>query len=96
MDIGTATTRLMRMVSADIDPQLDSDAITDLLAQAARYDVNSNSPRNTPDAATYASATAYLPGDVVRSGSRYWRCLIPGTSTGVTFPDMSGQLVQQG
>jgi hypothetical protein len=81
---------LRSMLATSEEPTLTDEQVDLLLSISERVDVYGNSPANVSDVAVYASAVAYVPGDLVRSGDRFWLASTPGTSGGVTFPDLRG------
>lgn len=91
MNQDTAISRLSSMVAADDDPVLDSEKLVELLDMFAVADFLGNSSENKATVPLYANATTYIAGDVVRDNAfRFWRAIIPGTSTGLTFPAVTG------
>lgn len=93
MDQDTAMARLSSMVAAEDDPQLDSDKLMELLDMFAVADEFGNIPKNVATANVYTGSTTYVSGDVVRTSSlRFWRCVVGGTSSGITFPANTGIL----
>lgn len=95
MDETTARARLRRMVAADTEPTLDTDAINDLLRQAARVDPAGNDPRARVTADVHAPATLYAAGDIVRQeadAERWWVCVVAGVtgSAAPTWPVLDG------
>jgi hypothetical protein len=91
MDEDTAMARLSSMVAAATDPVLDSEDLMKLLDMFPVADVFGTGSGNTVAVALYAGATAYNPGDTVRTAAnRFWRAVTPGTSGGVTFPAVIG------
>lgn len=95
MDQTTATTRLKSMLSWTDDPALSQAELDDLLVIAKRPDKAGNLVTNVSTAASWAAATLYQAGTVVKTGSgllRYWMVLIPGQSGSATpsWPDLAG------
>lgn len=94
MDLTTALRRIERMVAFDADPTLSSDELHELLDGARRPDRAGNLPTNAATTADWTAGTAYTPGTVVQqpSASRWWRCIVGGTSgaTSPTWPSLGG------
>lgn len=95
MDEAVAMERLMRLVDASSDPELDTSDVWALLREAKRPDAVGNLPSNVTTAPTWAASTAYSYGTVVTASpaaGRWWMCVQAGTSavTQPSWPDITG------
>lgn len=92
MDEAAARAELEQLVAHDQDPVLCAEEIDVLLARARRADAAGNGTGNVATAATWEEGPA-VTGHVIRSGDRFWRVLISGTtgSTEPSWPVLSGQ-----
>lgn len=96
MDESAARDRLHQLVARDQDPVLTVDEVDLLLEDARRPDRAGNLPSNvTGDVSAWASSTAYLAGQVVKTTQtprRYWRAQNSGVSAATTpsWPDYAG------
>ena len=91
MNQDTAIGRLAALVSADVDPVLDSDQLLELLDMFAVADIYGNGSRNRATVSLYANSTAYAAGDLVRTSEfRFWECIVPGTSNSTALPTLQG------
>jgi len=80
------------MLAIDEEPTITHEQVLDLLTAAERADFTGNSPQNRADVTDdYATATDYTVGDRVKQSGNYWRAITAGTSTGITFRDMTGR-----
>lgn len=97
MNKADALLRLAQMTAAETDPVLSTDDLNDLLWMAEREDLNGNSPGNGNALDYVPNVSVYLAGQVVLitlSGDRFWVATSTGIPTGITFPDITGDLTQ--
>lgn len=97
MDEATARAQLEQMLQVDIEPLLDVSDIDLLLALARRPDLAGNSPTNTAAADTWAAASTFLAGAVIKVGTRYWRAVNAGVTGAAApaWPDLSDHPVTE-
>jgi hypothetical protein len=83
------------MVASTSDPVLDDGDLDRLVSFAATTDAAGNPPGNVATIAARTASTTYSAGQLVKVSTRFWRCIIPGTTatTPPSWPDLTGQLV---
>jgi hypothetical protein len=94
MDAGEVHDRLRAIVAADEDPVLSVDQTWQCIMASRAPDVAGNTWRNSADGSVgeWVASTAYLPGQVIAAGDRYWKCIVGGVSDAdePSWPDLRG------
>lgn len=93
MDEARARVYLEALCAANDDPRLEERELVLVVAAAKRPDRAGNLPTNVAGAASWAAAHAYLAGDTIYAGGRWWIALDSGTSSSSTpsWPDLDGR-----